>query len=210
MLIGPKQFLWSLLADQIVWLPAGLKRKDQIVAVLRKHLFREALEISSPELGDRTPIHAFVAQERKEEIIAEIYRQPRASWDLETGLFSGRGGDQVCVSFFLPFQKQREKLISSLQSIGETLNILSFEYRLRLCGRRASSRGASFLIEAVESLGREVEVETDEGGALRLDFVVDDCLGRKWAACSIKKENQNYFIRASVERLLALLIERKA
>ncbi len=209
--VGLKKSLWHLLDGQVVWLPAGLQMRKDVIETVRANLFQGALEVSLSGSGDhRAASHSLLVKELGEEGIAEVYVEPASSWDPETGLFAGEGGARIRVSLGVASGGWKEKVISSLQLTGKTLNILGFQHCLRLSGRRRSGKGVQALLQALEFLGMDVEVLAEEPGGPRLDFLVGDHLGRQWAAFSIELAAFGVFITASVERLVALLLEKKS
>jgi alanyl-tRNA synthetase len=203
--IGFKKSLWHLLDGIVVWLPAGLERKRAVIEAIRASLFQGALEISLSVDSDRKILHQTLTKEMGTSI-AEIYDEPSPPWDSETGLFAGTQGTRVLVSHGTSLDWEG-KVISSLQSIGKTLNLLGFQHRLRFSGRKRSGKIFQGFIRALESQGMEVEMLAEEPGSPRLDYLVGDHLGRQWAAFSIELAANGLFITASVERLVALLLE---
>jgi hypothetical protein len=208
--LGKKRSLWSLWNGQIVWLTAGLKIRRDLIDILRKNLFAEAIEISFPMADPRETLHwEFVStQEKLSCTLAEIYWEPHSFWDPEIGLFAEEGGIQMQLSCYPLEEERREKLISFLQRIGETVNILGFQYRIRLLGKKRSKRGIQIFLDVLKGQGKEVEVEEDEAVSGRLDFLIKDQLGREWAAFSLELSAKGFFVISSVERLVALLLER--
>lgn len=207
---GFKKMLWRLLDGQVVWLPAGLEMRRDVVETVRAHLFQGSLEVSLSGSANRLAAHSLLFKEMEKAGIAEVYVEPLAPWDPETGLFSGERGTQIRVSLGVVAANWKEKVISSLQLTAKTLNILGFKHCLRFSGRRRSGKGVQALFQALEFLGMEVEVLAEEPGGPRLDFLVGDHLGRQWAAFSIELTAFGVFIAASVERLVALLLEKKS
>jgi hypothetical protein len=184
-----------------------------VCTLLREHLFQGALEISLNTDESRDLLHFKVAEQFDSTALAEIYSEPSSLFDPETGLFGGSGGVKVQVSRFPPGGKWKENVISSLQLVGKTLNILGFQHRLRLKGRRRSEKSAAALLQILKAQEREVELYPEgmpEDGALRLEWMVEDQLGRSWPAISLEITARGLFILASVERLVALLIEMKS
>ena len=208
--VGIKKSLWCILDSQVVWLPAGLEKRRQMIEAIRASLFEDILEVSLSACSDRTAAHLRLAKEMGNEKIAEIYSEPSPLWDPETGLFAGAGGASIRVSLIVSNGDWKEKVISSLQMTRKTLNILGFQHRLRLSGRKRSGKGVQALLKALESQSLEVEMLAEEPGGPRLDYLVGDHLGRQWAAFSIELAPFGVFITASIERLVALLLEIKS
>jgi hypothetical protein len=199
--LGLKKSLWRPLDGQLVWLPAGLQLRDGIVETIRAHLFQGALEVSLSCPSYRKESHAKIALD-----VAEIWTEATPPWDPEVGLFAGIGGLQIQRSSYAQKGNWREIVISSLQLTEETVNILGFKQSCRLGGRKGSSQ----LKEILESRGGEVEMHVEEQGCSRLDFMVGDQLGRQWVAFSIELAAKAIFVTASVERLVALLLEMRS
>lgn len=101
-----------------VWLPPGIKMREQLIQFLKGQWFEDALEVSGPAEGNRTEIHRSLGKSK----VAEV--------------FQGMG---IQVSFF---GKPEQELISFLQLIAKTLTILGFEHSTLSTGG-----GSDFLIE---------------------------------------------------------------
>ncbi|MBI5272898.1 MAG: hypothetical protein HY861_02825 [Chlamydiia bacterium] len=210
--IGEKKALWKCWDGHVVWLEAGLKWQREIVAILRETLFQGAIEMSLFINEDRATLHADLAPllGKFPLALAEIFSEPLGEWDPEVGLFSGVGGTQVYMSvFFTSPEEGHAKMISSLQTLRKTLSILRFEHQLRLSGPRRSDKGLRALSKAVEVLEGSVEVMLDEEREPQVECLVEDNLGRQWAAFSMGVASKKFWITASVERLMALLLERQ-
>ena len=209
---GFKKSLWRRAEGCFVWLPAGLKVRQEVIELLRSHLFEGALEVAYAGEADRAALHPLLWSELKSPLLAEIYLEAGCPWGDEEGLFLGEGGAKARVSIAAGPADWKEKAISSLQLTTKTLNILGFQHCLRLAGRRRSGNGAKALVEAADSLGgvERMPEEPNELGGLRLEFAVEDRLGRMWPAVAIEAAAKGLFITASVERLVALLLEKKS
>ena len=207
---GLKKSLWRLLDGRVVWLPAGLKMQRELIELLRVHLFDGALEVSMGSGADRVSGHFRLAQDMGKGEVAEIYFEPRPSWDPERGLFAGGGGGAARVTYIVSDGNWEKKVISSLQRLGKTLNILGFQHLFRLSGRKQSDKGIRLLLRVLESQGERIEMVPEEPGGSRLECMVEDRLGRRWAAFSMELVAKGFFITASVERLVALLLEMKS
>lgn len=137
---GEKMGLWK----GEIWLPQGLKRRQQLIHFLKEQWFDGALEISGPLEGDRSAMHRSLGKPKVAEVL------PR-----EKG---------IQVSFF---GKPEQEVISSLQSIGKTLTILGFDHSTESLGR-----GTDFLVE--DELGRKwpvVQVKRiSRNGSPAVDF----------------------------------------
>ena len=205
--IGIQKSIFRLLNGEVVWLPAGLKMRKEVMELVRESLFQDALEIRLLSTADRKTLHKSIGKAMGRDRVAEIYEgHIPPVWDPETGLFAGIGGAQIRLSLETASSDWEGKTLSSLQLVEKTLKLLGFQHRLRLSGRKRSGRGYQILLRAIESQGLEVEFAEEPGG-LRLEYLVEDRLGRKWAAFSIEGVANGLFITASVERLVALLLE---
>jgi alanyl-tRNA synthetase len=206
---GLKKSLWRLLGAQVVWLPGGQALRKGVVETVRANLFHGALEVNmdAPAGADRTNLYKSIGKETGAEAIGEIYGEPSASWDPETGLFAGAGGTRICLALGVLPGDWEKKITSSLQLTGKTLNLLGFQHRLSLSRAQRSGKNYQALAMALKSLGEEVEMLEEEPGGLRLDYLVRDFLGREWPAFSIELGASHLLITASVERLVALLLE---
>lgn len=213
MWVGEKKSLWSIWQGKVLWLQEGLKGKRETLEFLRSHLFKNCLEVSWPSLEDRVALHAALAEKMKQRPLhlAEIYQTPCVPWDPDSGLFTGEGGEQIQISSYLASSALEQALISSLQLVGKTLNILGFKYSLRLSGQSRSEKGFQKLLKTLECLGEEFEVyciELQEKSFPQIGLFIEDNLGRKWAGFSWHLVQKGFYVIGSIERLYALLLER--
>ncbi|MGB7979009.1 MAG: hypothetical protein WCF19_07635 [Chlamydiales bacterium] len=121
--LGERMKLWK--GD--VWLPAGLKMRQELTQFLKKKWFVNALEIGGPYGADRLELHRSMGVAK----VAEIW-MPTS------------GETCIQVSFF---GKPEGEMISLLQSIGKTLTILGFDHSTVPVGREVD-----YLVE--DGLGR--------------------------------------------------------
>ena len=141
--------------------------------------------------------------------LAEVYQTPIESWSLETGLLDLDGGDKIQISSYCLPQNLFDTFISSLQSVEKTLNILGFKCSLLLVGRGRSDKSVQKLLKILSLWAKEFNLGLEEEGReARLDFLVEDRLGRKWAAFSFLLAEKGFYLIGSIERLYALLLER--
>lgn len=211
--LGEKKSFWRLWNDQVVWLTAGLREQRTLIQILRENLFVDALEVrfstdNTEEARNRLHFKFVKGLSLDAVILAEVYREPLEVWDPEVGLFDLKGGGVVFISVFVSMGERRKKLSSLLQMIGKTLNILGFQHSLCLFGRRRSAKGVQLFMESLGQTVECVETKCEKETALRLNFLVDDRLRRRWAAFTVELSAKGFFITASVERLIALLLER--
>lgn len=211
MRLGEKNSLWKLWQGDVLWLEKGLQAKRELTEFLREHLMKGCLEVSFPDrTEDCRALHAALADEMKMRplYLAEIYRVASTVWDVHSGLLGREGGEKIQISSYFASSELEGALISSLQLVGKTLNILGFKYTLRLSGRTRSEKGFQILLKALESLDGEVEVELQEKSPLQIDLLIEDNLGRKWASFSWCLVEKGFYVIGSIERLYAFLLER--
>jgi hypothetical protein len=143
--LGEQMGLWK--GD--IWLPSGLKRRQQLIEFLKKKWFAGALEVSGPLDADRVALHRSLEVPK----VAEFWSSPPHETHLQ-------------ISFF---DRQEEEFISFLQLIGKTLTILSFDHSSVSMGRETD-----YLI--VDGLGRShplVHVKkVSRKGSSAVDFFV--------------------------------------
>ena len=186
--LGERMKLWK--GD--VWLPAGLKMRQELTQFLKKKWFVNALEIGGPYGADRLELHRSMG-------VANWYAGigRRRSTPIRRRLFSARasrrrvakvaeiwmptsGETCIQVSFF---GKPEGEMISLLQSIGKTLTILGFDH-------------------STVPVGREV------------DYLVEDGLGRVHPLVHVKKASRKgfladgFYMTAVVERILFQMLEK--
>jgi hypothetical protein len=208
--IGEKKSLWKIWQREVIWLQAGLKGRSDLIELLKEHLFKESLEIGSSSLEDRLEMHANLASEinKLPLHIGEIYQTPASSWDPDAGLFSLQGGGVIQISSYVSSVDFGASLISSLQSVEKTLNILGFKYSLLLVGHSRSEKSFQRLVKALEGCNVKFEVELKEKSVSQIDLLLEDNLGRRWAGFSWNLMEKGFYLIGSIERLYALLLER--
>ncbi len=102
-----------------LWLPSGLKLRQQLIDFLKRELVADGLEVSGPPEGDRTELHRTLKAPK----IGEIWTDPQS------------GEVRFQISFF---HKSESEYTSSLQSIGKTLTILGFDHSALSHGRETA------------------------------------------------------------------------
>lgn len=208
--IGEKESLWKIWQGEVVWLPNGLRARRNFIELLTEHLFKESLEISLYSLEDRLEIHANLASEMNKLplYLAEVYQLPTSSWDPNAGLFSLEGGGVIQISSYVSSADLSSSLISSLQFVGKTLNILGFKCSPLLIGHSRSEKSFQRLLKALEGCDVKFEVGLKKKSISRIDLLLEDNLGRRWAGFSWNLMEKGFYLIGSIERLYALLLER--
>lgn len=192
---------WSSFEEGFVWLPAGVQVKEKLIRFFKKNLYRNALEIQCPQDSDRKTIYRKIFNDIEAEALLEVclFRgEPNSIEDV--GLLEPLEGTTIQITTSL------KNVISFLQSIGKTLNILGFNYCVRFIPSRRKGREGKILTEALGNLQWSFETSAEEGEDFQVDFMVEDGLGRKWSAANILAKDC-LSLRVVVERNLALLIE---
>jgi len=210
LVLGEKKSLWKIWKGEVLWLREGIKGRSELIECLKSHLFKESLEVEFSSEEDRIKLHGNLAVEIKKIPLhlGEIYRTPLAPWDPDSGLLSGEGGSWIQISSYISSSELEGALISSLQSVGKTLNILGFKYSFRLMGRSRSEKSLLRLEKALQGLKVEFELDLQENHVPRIDLLVKDNLGRLWEGFSWELMEKGFFLIGSIERLYALLLER--
>lgn len=125
--LGEQMGLWK--GD--LWLPAGLRKRQQLIQFFRKQWFVHAFEVAGPYQADRIELH----RGTKKGKVAEIWSP-------------SSGETNIQISFF---NQPEEEMISCLQSIAKTLTILGFDHSTVPSGRETD-----YLVE--DGLGRNQPV----------------------------------------------------
>ena len=210
--LGESAGFWTLVDGRIVWQAFGLKLKQAVTDFLKKSFFNGFEEISGSLSWDREALHREMAAKKGFPChLAEIWTCLNEAWDPDLGLFQSEEETHVQTSSFCKTDQLRQGIISSLQTIGKTLNILGFNYCLNLIGRKRSEKGFLVLQEALKSLGKDGEAQIEPEKPSQIDFLIEDGVGRQWVAASLKPSLEAkvaYFSTTSVEKITALLIER--
>jgi hypothetical protein len=211
MAVGEKERLWKIWEGDVLWLQEGLKKREEFSKLLKMSLFKDSLEISLPGAEDRVKLHAALMKEIKPApfSIAESYWEfSDVPWDAHSGLFSRDSGEIIQVSFYPSSDHLAETFISSLQLVGKTLNILGFKYDLCLMGPTQSDKGFQRFLKLLQGSGEEFKQVVGETDVSRIDYLVEDRLGRKWAALNYYLVEKGFYVIGSTERLFAFLLEK--
>jgi hypothetical protein len=130
-------------------------------------------------------------------------------WNPDIGLFSGEEGEWFEIHYYLIDSKMSDPLISCLQLVEKTLNILGFKCTTHLVGPAPSDRRVQKLKQGLEMGGQQFEIQTESQLAPSAQLLVEDNLEREWVVCSFSFEGHKGFsAKGSVARLYALLLEK--
>lgn len=191
--IGEDWLYWRRIGEEYVWLPRGLKAEDDLISVLKKNLYPEAIDIRREDTKKN------LLNELKCDVYREIFSVEREFEPIEeVGFFDSRVGKELQITISL------KNAISSLQFIENTLNILSFKHCIRFSDLQR--KGGRVLADALKELGKAYEKES-RNGVPTVDFLVPDGLGRLWSAARVQV-NECLIVRLRIERILALLLEQ--
>ena len=200
--IGAAKGFWRIQDEGVVWLPEGLKAREKMTSCLKENLFPGALELSGPKSVDRLSFHKKILQEMGLETVLEVFDIEGFPDEIEpAGFFDPVEGKkiQITTSF--------KNVISLLQSIRKTLNILGFTLKeIQLSGSKRHVKGATFLKNALNEQALPFQEVKGSEGFPRIDFIVLDGLGRPWSfACVTAQES--LYLEVIVERNLGFLLE---
>jgi hypothetical protein len=195
--VGERKNLWRLTGEGVVWLPDGLRLWEETLQTFKEHFFPGAAMMRAPKNLCRHRLY----RESGAPAIGEIVGV-RCEGAEESGLFEPEEGTafQVATSF--------QNAISSLQSIGKTLNILGFDYSLLLAGSKRKERGRKVLAAAIDELQWECETFLDDESLPQVKFLVADGIGNRWSAAEIAAD-EHLTASAIIERNIALLLETR-
>lgn len=192
--VGFNRNYWKEFEGDLVWLPAGLKAEADLISVLKENLYPGALEIriANPKTAE---LLSFL----NAEVIFEINSVTGDASLEDVGLFESAEGKEIQITISL------KNVISSLQFIVKTLNILNFRYSIRFSPSKRQQKGSRLLEVALKDLGWEFEVGSEQE-IPGVEFLVPDGLGRLWEAVRLEAQGC-LFARLRVERILALVLE---
>lgn len=195
-----KQY-WKSMEGEWVYLSEGLKARDRLISRFKENISPNAFEISCIHSSNRSLLHNKILNERNLEAVVEEFPVSLEKSSIEeTGLFEPSQGLQIQITTSI------KNTISFLQSIGKTLNILGFNYCVRFTPSNKKAAKGRLLTEALQNSQVLFETSEEKADLPRLDFLVEDGLGRQWSAVSIYA-NECIWCHIVVERNLALLLE---
>ena len=192
--VGENQDLWRFIDETLIWLPKGIQLREKLLRIFKENLFEGAYEIALPQ-GCAKMVGQII-REKLNRPIAEVALIENIDGE---GLFLPRMGTVIQLS------SSFGNTISSLQSISKTLNILGFNYCIRLIGPKNKDR-VRILAQALEQLQWDYERDLEERESPQVQFLVADGLGRMWSAATVCA-NEFLVCQVIVERNLALLLE---
>jgi hypothetical protein len=143
--LGEQMGLWK----GAIWLPQGLRMKQQLIEFLKRKWFNGALEVSGPLTDDPMEIHRTLRKPK----VAEVWMGASQETHMQ-------------ISFF---GKDEGEFISFLQLIGKTLTILGFEHSNDPMGRESD-----YLV--VDGLGRSHSLVHVKRVSKKGSSVVDFCV----------------------------------
>lgn len=132
-----------------IWLPPGLKMRQELIQFLKKMWFAHGVEISGPESENRVELHRSLGAPK----VAEIWTPEAQETHLQVSFFGASEGE----------------FISSLQLIGKTLTILGFDHSIVPIGRETD-----YLV--VDGLGRSHPLVHVKRVSKKGSSVVDFCI----------------------------------
>lgn len=208
--IGKALGFWKEWDGQLIYLEKGLKEKAALQLSFCKEFFEQAKVIATPFLEKKPSFYRALASKMGDGVLlGEAYTAPRLQrLDPNAGLFSEEGGDTLVLFGLSDSDSARRKVISCLQRIGKTLNIMGFPYSVRLIGRRRSDWGVRFFLDVLKESGADLEL-SDEAGLARLDFLLEDKMGRRWSVFFAEETRDGFLLKASIERLVPFLLEMR-
>lgn len=201
---GDIEGLWERGNGGWVWLSKGLALRDKIVSFFKAGLSPQGAEIKIVGNCNRRATYKKLLDQGKIPCLVEVVAKESDPQE-EFGLLESP------LSENLEIVTQQENLISSLQLIGKTLNMLGFGYSIRIAGSGRGEKGFKILFGALEELGWEGEVSLGDDPEAQINFLVADGLERKWSAATVVVDriNRILLLQIPVERNLALLLEQR-
>jgi threonyl-tRNA synthetase len=190
---GEDKLYWRRVGDEYIWLSKGIQAEEELIDLLKKNLYPEAIEIRKEDVEKN------LLAELKCDAYREIFSAHREFEPVEeVGFFDSQAGKELQITISL------KNAISSLQFIENTLNILCFKHCIRFSDSKR--KGGRVLADALKELGKAYEKES-QSGFPTVNFLVADGLGRLWSAVTVQV-SECLIVRVRVERILALLLEQ--
>src|SRR3990167_2996313 len=200
---GEWQGFWKVIDGEFVWFALGLQVFDAFIQVIKENLFHGCVELGIPNRAKISKIR----KHYQGKVIAESFFVEASRWDDEVGLLDPQATSR---KFELRGEGEgrewEEGLISSLQRIGKTLNILGFEHLLLFQGRDRPFLELEKALSLFEKGGGQVMRERGDFPSC-LQVVAKDCLGRGWSLFQVQWDRKGFSIRGAFEPLFALALE---
>jgi hypothetical protein len=143
--VGERMGFWK----SSIWLPPGLKMRQELIQFLKKMWFANGLEISGPESEDRIDLHRSLGVSK----VVEVWGPAPHETHMQISFFGASEGE----------------FISSLQLIGKTLTILGFDHSIVHNGRESD-----YLV--LDGLGRSHPLVHVKKVSKKGSSVVDFCI----------------------------------
>jgi hypothetical protein len=203
--VGVQKGFWRVLkgemTGEVIWLKEGLLFLEEIKNTLRTHLLGKTLEVSANSLFEETRPYLSLCELLQVGAVSEFYQLDSQAFDPEIGFLEGEGGIQL--NLFAPLFS-KTVIESFLHSIQKTLMILGFKPRFLVKGKGLEEEGVLLLTHALQGL----KFSFEKGGSPCLEFLVKDSLGREWCVFAFRKQGKSFLLDSSLERLIALLLEK--
>lgn len=191
--VGENKGFWRKIGEEYVWLPLGLKAENEMFTIFKENLYPGAIEIRRSVSGKN------LLKELQCDAYREIISTESSVESIEdVGFLDSSLGRELQITISL------KNVISSLQFIANTLNILCFKHCIRFSG--SQRKGGQLLLDGLNELGKAFHQEVGVG-IPTLEFLVPDGLGRSWCAVSMEVK-ECLIVRAKLERSLALMLEQ--
>ena len=195
---GSQLQYWQNSSDGLLWLPLGLKARREVIKKIVDVLCASSKEVRGTEKAvSRYEMQGSIWQ------LVERVADPEG----DCGLLEEGCQSYVEQTIYCSEQDLKDRLSSLLQLIHKTLIILGFPSSIGLRGRRLGGKGLKLLEQALSAAGLQANFKADERDALRLEWTVEDGLGRHHPVMELRLEPRLAW-KASIERILALLLEQ--
>lgn len=203
--IGSLEHCFEFFDNQIVFLPNGIKRKNEFISCLTSSLGNLFFSVETdPNAEDKLPIFSQILKRTPEFGVYEEVAFCRLDETVEDlGLFDPEFGKKILIGCSYNLAK------SLLQSIDKTLNILGFSYDLCLTASKKGQKQTKVLDGVLKELSKPYAKATTDQAYSYLDFLVSDGLGRSWSFARIYAKTW-VMAEVIVERNLALLLEKNS
>ena len=203
--LGTFQHYFEFFDNEIVFLPAAVKKKNEFISLLTGNLGDLFFPVeTNSEFEDKLPIFSQILKRTPEFGVYEETLFSNLEMGVEDlGLFDPEFGRKILIGCSYNLVK------SLLQSIDKTLNILGFSYDLCLSlSKKGQKQGKALEGNVKEIFQGYTKITTDQEHSY-LDFLVKDGLGRSWSFARIYAKAW-VIAEVVVERNLALLLEKNS
>ncbi len=205
--VGSNKKFWEISSERILWLPRGLKMREQLSAFFKQKIGSGSIEVQ----GKETLVEQYGRKIASQKGCCALWLAGPRGQDPEGmgALFEETCQTWLQEKIYCNEKEMRKSLFSLLQSIQKTLIILGFHPQVCLQACRVGEKRVKTLEQGLLELGVNVRLEPSEVNCAKALWLVQDGLGRPRIVVELEV-GDGLNMKLGLERIIALLLELRA